>query len=148
MLADALRLIMRIVHTGALAVWLGGGLIYLLSNPNLRYAVAKDVWASHERVVRTLMSRCFALLIASGAYLVFDRLADPRLGMTYITVLGLKLALVAAIWWTITNRRPRRAALSCSRMPAAAWIAIALGAGATVLGVLLTVIYEAQLVGP
>lgn len=144
MLADALRFVMRAVHTGALAVWLGGGLLFFLTRPIVRPTASSEAWAAHERILRTLMNRCFLLLLGSGAYLVFDRLADTRVGALYVAALGVKLALVAAIAWVVSARRPSRAGASRRRLPGTAWLVLALGAGASILGVLLTVIYEAE----
>ncbi len=141
---DVLRFVIRAVHTGAAIAWLGGGLLYLLTRANLRAAANSDAWTAHERLIRSLMGRSFALLLASGAYLIFDRLADPRIGAAYIVALIVKLALVAAIGWMVSARRPSRVEVGRPdrRLLSPAWMTVALGVGATLLGVLLTVIYE------
>lgn len=136
---------MRVAHTGAMALWLGCGLLYLLSQTGLRGAVRAEAWGGYSRIVRMVMSRSFAVTVASGAYLVFDRLADPRLGATYIAVLAAKVALVVASAWVIGGRRKQAASpLSRPRWREPGWIALALGGGALVLGVILTLIYESQ----
>lgn len=140
---------MRAAHTGATAIWLGGGLFYLLSRAQPRQAATGAAWEAYSRMARMLVSRSFAVLVASGAYLVFDRLANPRLGVAYVAVLGLKLALVAAIVGVIGIRRA-----SGSRPPMRpGWlepqrVALVLGAGAMVLGVILAFMYEAEVVTP
>ncbi len=137
---------MRVVHTGALAVWFGGGLLYLLSRPILRPALSSDVRAAHSSLMLSLTRRCFALLLASGAYLVFDRLDDPRVGALYIVVLGVKLALVAAIAW-VTAIGPARGGTKLPGLANTACLVLALGAGALILGVALTAIHEADVAG-
>lgn len=144
-LPDLLWLLMRVAHTGAMALWLGGGLLYLLSQAGLRKSVKDSVWGGYSRTARVVVSRSFAVTVASGAYLVFDRLADPRLGITYIAALAAKIALVAASVWVIGGRRTQGASpLLRPRWREPGWIALALGGGALVLGVALTLIYEVE----
>ena len=149
-LLDLLGLAARLVHVGAASVWLGGGLLYWLSGRLLRGHLEEDKWAIYSRTAGRMLGQSFALLAASGAYLVFDRLADPRLGPLYVPVLVVKLGMVGAIAWTLAAMRPGPASQSLSGPRAkpspglsdpgrrALW----LGAGALALGVALTLIYE------
>ena len=148
-LADELRFIIRVVHTGAFAVWLGGGLLYLLVGTAIRQRVSSEAWATVQDTFRKLAQPSFALLLGSGVYLVFDRLAAPRLGTAYVVVLGAKLTLIAGIVWVLRPRGPRQA----SRLARLGWLgpsqaALILGAGAGLLGVLMTLIYEAEVGSP
>lgn len=148
-LADVLRLLMRVAHTGALAVWLGSGLLFVLTKPQIRPSLSGEVWSGYSRTMRTLMSRSFALLIASGVYLVFDRIAQPRLGLLYVVVLAVKVALVVVAAWITGAGGVKRASTSANPSVRvwwrdAAWQLVALGTAASVLGVLLTLIYEAD----
>lgn len=140
---------MRAAHTGATAIWMGGGLFYLLARAQLRQTATGAAWEAYSRMARMLVSRSFAVLVASGAYLVFDRLANPRLGAAYVAVLGLKLALVAAIVGLIGIRRTpgRRSPTQAGRLEPQR-VALMLGAGAMVLGVILAFMYEAEVVTP
>lgn len=157
-IADVLRFVMRAAHTGALAVWLGSSLFFLLSRSASRPTVSREVWTGAKSTLRLLVRPSFALLIASGAYLTFDRLAEPRLGVAYVAVLGVKLVLVAGIVWVLGAPGPRSGvdtatantedAVSTGRGGRRAdrtWIALVLGGGALLLGVALTLIYEAEL---
>lgn len=150
-LADMLRLLMRVAHTGALAVWLGGGLLFVLTRPQIRPSLSGEIWSSYSRTMRLLMSRSFALLVASGVYLVFDRIAQPRLGLLYVVVLAVKVALVVIAAWITGAGGVKQASASPSANPSVrvwwrdpAWQLVALGTLASVLGVLLTLIYEAD----
>lgn len=144
-LADVMRLVMRTAHLGAMSVWFGGGLLYLLSRSTPRSVANGETAGAYGQLLRTLIGRSFAVLVASGAYLIFDRLSNPRLGITYILVLAVKLALVVTIAWTVGIRRQRVAVAQVRpRWRDPGWIALVLGAGALILGVALTLIYEAE----
>ena len=180
-LPDLLRLVARLVHVGAASVWLGGGLFYWLSSQALRnpeggvggISGPGERSAAYSRTVGTVLGRSFAALAASGAYLVFDRIANPRLSAAYIVVLAAKLALVGGIAWTLAARRqPSAAAEDPAGPPGIAGAPgapgapvnrrsprrgrgsdlarqlIWLGAGALALGVALTLIYEATSAAP
>ncbi|MGI8586305.1 MAG: hypothetical protein ACR2M0_01270 [Chloroflexia bacterium] len=135
--ADALRLTIRVLHVGATAIWFGGGVLHLLARSALRSSADRPGWAAFEAAFHKLARRCFWLLAASGAYLVFDRLTDTRLGVAYVLVLATKLVIVFAIGWLITTARPvLRGRLDRTRL------VLGLAGGAVVLGVLLTLIYE------
>jgi len=141
---ESLRLLLRIVHTGALAIWLGGGALHLIARRALRPAVAPDRWATFDGLFRLWARWSFWALLASGVYLLFDRLADPRLDGGYIAVLGAKLAVVAALWWISGPRTQARQGTGAAHAPDPARVVLALGIVALVLGVALTVLYEGR----
>jgi uncharacterized membrane protein len=171
-LPDLLRLVARLVHVGSASVWVGGGLFYWLSSQALKGSeggvgsvgsVRGERWAAYSRTVGTVLGRSFAALAASGAYLVFDRIANPRLSTAYIIVLAAKLALVGGIAWTLAaRRRPSVAAEDAAGPPGPPGAfrfrrgrgadlgrqLIWLGAGALAFGVALTLIYEATPAAP
>ncbi|MDQ6746764.1 MAG: hypothetical protein M3010_01465 [Candidatus Dormibacteraeota bacterium] len=148
-LADALRLLARLVHTGALVVWLGGGGLHLVARTALRATTDRAQWTAFDATWRRVARLSFWGLGSSGVYLVFDRLADPRVGAVWIGVLAVKLGVVAALWWILGARgghptrggRPLR-----GRDPAR--LVLSLGTVALILGVVLTLLYEAGPRGP
>lgn len=145
---EVLRLIMRVAHVGAMAVWFGSAFFYLLSRPLLAGELNRAVWRTYRARLGVVARRCMGVLIASGAYLAFDRLSDPRRGAAYVVVLVVKLALVAAIIWIAGARRaPPPGAAAGTLRPDPAQLLLALGAGALILGVVLAMIYEAELRG-
>ena len=145
-LADIFSFLMRVAHLGALTALLGSGLFFAVTRSTLRPALGPEDWAAYRRKLRLLTRPSFAVLIVSGVYLVFYRLADPRVGLWYILVLAAKVLLVVAIAWLTSLRGPPRSAAPPKwRDPSL--LALLLGAGALVLGVLLTAIYEADTAG-
>lgn len=148
-LADTLRLVMRALHTGALAAWLGGGLVYMLARSVLRPSLSAEAWGAATSKLRALLGRALSLLVASGAYLLFDRLTDPRIGVGYVSVLAAKLVLVAGmVWVTAAPRGLRGVRNQTTGWRDPGWLSLVLGAGAMVLGVALTLLYEAELARP
>lgn len=139
---------MRALHVGAISVWLGSGLLYLVTRPTIGQEASGGVRKEYGSTMRMLVGRSFMVSVASGAFLLFDRLANPRLGLVYVGVLAAKLAIVVGIAW-ILSVRPRRAHAQVDGAPRPRWSdpgwqALALGVVALLLGVVLTLIYEAQ----
>ena len=146
---DVLRFGARALHLGAVCVWLGSGLLYLLTRPTLIKVATTEAKRSYSRVMGVLAGRSFALSVASGAYLLFDRLANPKIGLLYMVALAAKLAVVSGIVWSVRMSRGRGQAsaegmLRLKRFDQG-WLALALGTLALVLGVVLTLIYEAEI---
>lgn len=137
---DVLRFLMRVVHLGAMSAWLGGGLYFMLSRPSLRQPATAESKAAGANL-RQLLRIAFALLLLSGTFLVFDRLAEPRIGVLYVGVLAVKLALVAAIVWVTGVGRSSGAARTW-RIDTGRLV-LGLGTGALALGVALALLYEA-----
>ncbi len=98
----------RWVHAAASAVWVGGGLFYLIV---LRPALRKSgesggrVNALAAAEFRTLVDVCFFLLVITGISLTLDRLTSGAAGVAYAAVLGIKVAL--SLWMFVLARRRR-----------------------------------------
>jgi hypothetical protein len=141
-MGDLLLAIIRVAHGLTAAVWLGFSLVGVLSPGTLAAARAGGAWSA-----RTVAQTSLWALVVTGAVLMLDRLADPRgTSSLYVLLLGLKLALVAAMGvvsllgaapagesagpggWLTRARRER--------------LLLALGLGAYALGSLLTSAYE------
>ena len=140
-LADGLRFLMRGLHIGAMAVWIGSGLLYLLARSLLR-APAGPAWSAFAQAWGAQARRALGVLVASGVYLLLDRLTDTRLGLAYLGVLAVKLAVVAALAGLLLFRVTPPGRIDSTRL---LW---GLAATAGVLGVLLTVLYEGMPRGP
>lgn len=147
-LGDVLRFLMRVVHLGAMSAWLGGGLYFMLSRSAPRPVSTAESKASGANL-RQLLRIAFALLLLSGTYLVFDRLAEPRVGVVYVGVLAVKLALVAAIVW-VTGVGRSRGTANAARPPRidTGRLVLGLGIGALALGVALALLYESAVKQP
>ncbi len=95
-----LRDLMRTAHVLAGGVWVGGSVIYLLVIvPALRVSGAGSQVAAQIAVLfRRIVNICIGVLVLSGVYLIFDRLASTTVGVAYVVTLAVKtLAALAMI---------------------------------------------------
>lgn len=95
----------------AAAVWMGGSIFYLIV---LQPAMRKD---SSQSLVftksvaahfRTVVDISIVLLIVSGAVIAFNRLTGGTVGVSYVTILGVKVAL--SVWMFLLVQMERRSA--------------------------------------
>ena len=144
------RLLLRVAHAIAAAVWLGGAVYYLLAlRPQLRSsddevrAFARNVqrefgeWAS----VSTL------IMIATGVILMFDRLTDGRGTLAYVLILAVKVAAALVAFWLARSFRRRKrpagkVAVGRARLIDRSWLMLSLGAIAFILGITLSSLYS------
>ncbi len=90
-------LIFRTVHAIAAAIWVGGGIVLLVTiMPALRKA--EDSW--QKNLAATVAARfgrfasgAIGVFVITGGVLTFERLAQPGVTAAYGAVLGLKVAL-------------------------------------------------------
>lgn len=146
-----LTLLMRSLHILAGAAWVGGSLMYLIVVlPALRSGgpvpgVASQVAALFKRLVNF----CMGLLLLSGGYLIFDRLQRTNLGLSYVIVLALKVAIalgMCALAIYMGQNSIRRLARRVTRFSQVApQLSLALGIIVFVLGALLNALYEVAL---
>jgi len=146
-----LRLIVRFAHILAAATWVGGSILYLVVVlPALRKGdPAPAVAAQVAALFRRLVNICIGVLLLSGAFMVFDRLAQTTLGLPYLVVLSLKIVsalamFIVAIYLGQSNIR-RLAKRSTRFSKAAPQLMLALGIFVFLLGALLNVLYEATI---
>ncbi|HLI28823.1 MAG TPA: hypothetical protein VKZ60_17295 [Chloroflexota bacterium] len=147
---DALLLaVIRAAHGLTAAVWVGVSLAGVLSPDWLAAARARG------RVsLRGLAQFALWALVATGALLTLQRLADPAISTLYVVLLAAKLGVVAAMGLAavvlpasppggrpLTGWRQALAGRQRER------VLLGLGLGAYVLGSLLTSAYEAVLRG-
>ena len=148
--AFAARLLLRLAHALAAALWLGGGAYYAtILRPQLRgsdpakQAVAKNIQREFGEWASTLT----LVMIATGVVLSFDRLTDGRGTTVYVALLAAKIVAALLAFWLsgslagrVTGARPRRAGAGPRRINRSAVILL-LGTAAFVLGVALSSIY-------
>ena len=91
-MGDGLLALLRVAHGLTAAVWLGVSLVGALS-PAALVAARTSGGLSWRGLAQTALWA----LVVSGAILMLDRLADPAVSTLYVALLGLKLALVAAM---------------------------------------------------
>lgn len=144
----ALRVLMRTAHIVAGAAWIGGSIFYLVALlPGLRAGGAEPaVGAQVAARFRKLVNVCMGVLLVTGVYLTFDRLASSAVGVAYVVVLGGKIAVALAMFALavyqaqegVSRLRARRGPL----WKAVPRLILALGLLAFLLGALLTGIFE------
>lgn len=147
-------LIVRAAHTIAGAAWVGGNIMYLVAViPALRAvspspevaAIASQIAALFRRMVNI----CMGVLLLTGGYLLFDRLAQTTLGLSYVIVLVLKVAaaiamFVLALYLGQSNIR-KLAKRSTRLSKVAPQLMLALGILVFILGALLNTLFEASI---
>ena len=107
-LASWFHIAVRWAHFISASAWIGGGIFWLIV---LRPAVKKNQPNDHrinENVsleFRSLVDTCLFVLLATGAIMTFDRLTPGTLGVSYLIVLGIKLSLIAVMFYLIRAKR-------------------------------------------
>ncbi len=113
-LGEGFLLLVRWFHSLAAVAWIGGSLFYVLVlRPAQRRAGAQGAATATEVQVqfRGLVDSCIAVLLVTGAVMLFDRLTDATTGTAYVVTVAIKIGL--ALWMFAMARgrwRRRRAA--------------------------------------
>ncbi|MGZ3664490.1 MAG: hypothetical protein ACXVDA_08390 [Ktedonobacterales bacterium] len=145
-----LSTLMRTAHVLAGGVWVGGSVIYLsVIIPALRAAKADpSVGTRIAALFRRVVNICIGVLLISGVYLIFDRLASTTVGVAYVAVLVAKVvaALAMILLAVFQAQEARRPAQKRGRLwkLAPRWI-LGLGILTFLLGVTLMTIFESSL---
>lgn len=146
-----LSTLMRTAHVLAGGVWVGGSVIYLgVIIPALRAANADSLVAARiAALFRRVVNICIGVLLISGVYLIFDRLASTTVGVAYVAVLVAKVAaalamILLAVFQAQEARRPPRKRGRLWKL-APRWI-LGLGILTFLLGVTLTTLFEQSLI--
>jgi len=131
--------VLRIAHSVAAVVWLGGGVYFVLAlRPAAQEAdsAGKAVVAAAQKAYSEWGQIATILLLATGVVLVFERLSAGQGGWIYVALLALKI--IAALWAFIlirTRSRRRRNRRSSTEL------ILMLGFVAFTLGILLASLY-------
>ncbi len=140
------RMLLRLAHAVAAALWLGGGAYYVLAlRPALRSAdpEARAVGQAAQAEFGEWASAATIILIATGVVMTFDRLTNGRGTNVYVILLAVKIvAALAAFWLTgtfVKNSRSR--ARKTKSVLNRSWMILTLGTVAFVIGIALSVVY-------
>ncbi|HEX4207893.1 MAG TPA: hypothetical protein VHZ51_27575 [Ktedonobacteraceae bacterium] len=143
-----LHVLVRTVHILAATAWVGGSIMYqFIVVPALRLGgptpgVAKQIALLYKRMVNL----CIGLLLLTGGYLVFDRLTQTTLGLSYVIVLVIKVAAALVMFMLalyLAQSNIRRLARRSTRLSQVApQLMLALGIGVFILGAVLNGLYE------
>lgn len=141
-IAEWLLLFLRVAHALAATVWVGGGIYYLLA---LRPAVRATgrppdaTIAAAQRSFGEWARTSTVVMVATGAVLMFDRLATDGEGVTYAVLLAAKILAAIGAFWLVSGQRRRRRRPGMSRSTAE--VVLACGLVAYILGVALASVY-------
>jgi uncharacterized membrane protein len=109
-LADILYLTIRWIHAIAAVTWIGGGIFLLIVlQPALvrRNSTFGSVAGLVGKEFRSLVETCVVVLVITGIILALQRLTSPVVGVNYVAVLGLKIALALGMFSLAWARRGR-----------------------------------------
>ena len=125
-LGEGFLLLVRWFHALAAVAWIGGSIFYVLVlRPAQRRAGGQEftvgaVAVGHEvqSQFRGLVDSCIAVLLVTGAVMLFDRLTDATTGTTYVVVVAVKIGLALWMFAMAQNRwRRRRASVAWTGTP-------------------------------
>ena len=115
--SDTFLLFVRWAHLVSAASWVGGSLFYLLVlRPALRRSPGSSggISAAAASDFRALVDTSILVLLVTGVILTTNRLSAGVVGVPYVAVLGIKIAL--SLWMFVLARgRRRRLALLNTR---------------------------------
>lgn len=141
------RVLLRVSHAIAAAVWLGGGAYYLLALRPATRGVdpeAQQAARAAQRAFGEWASLATLVMVATGVVLMFDRVTDGRGTGIYVGLLAVKIAAAVAAFW-MAGSFARRRSTGRERAPTHALdraaIILMLGTVAFVLGVILSSVY-------
>ena len=107
---DILLLAIRWLHAIAAVAWVGGGLFYLLVlRPSLGASQddRRDELRRLGEQFRHLVNTAIAVLLVTGAILTLSRLTSDYVGLPYVIVLVIKIALALYMFYLVRFLRPR-----------------------------------------
>lgn len=154
-LAGAFQVFIHWTHAMAAVAWVGGSLFFAVAlNPALDQVgrtperVSLLVAVSNE--FREVVRLSILVFVVTGAILAVTRLSQPRLSMSYVAVLGVKVALSLWMFW-LSGRIGKRSDAG-NRGSVATWrsawwlrpqyLILVLGAVVYLLSVVLRAVYE------
>lgn len=132
---------LRVAHSVAAVVWLGGGVYFVLAlRPALQEAdsAGRAVVSAAQRAYGEWSQIATIVLLGTGVVLTFERLSDGTGGLTYVALLAAKV--IAGVWAFVLVQariRPRRR----RNQRSSSELILTLGFVAFTLGVVLATLY-------
>ncbi|SVB67045.1 uncharacterized protein METZ01_LOCUS219899, partial [marine metagenome] len=102
------HILVRWAHFVSAAAWVGGSLFWLfVLRPAAKGSEGKtqSLMKAVANEFRSLVNTCIFVLLATGAIMTFDKLAPGLVGISYVAVLGMKIASVALMFYLIRAGR-------------------------------------------
>jgi uncharacterized membrane protein len=137
-------LFLRVAHALAAAVWLGGGVYYLVAiRPVVRATDAppREFVGAAQKLYGEWARTATLVMIATGVVMSFDRLGNGSGGITYAALLAAKVAAAIAAFWLAGVRPGRRAVRRKGVVRSTPELILSLGLFAFVIGVILASVY-------
>ena len=111
-IVDLFHTLVRWVHFVSSAAWIGGGIFWLLVlKPALNKTNSSQVHSKLNSLAaiefKSVVDTCLFVLIGTGALMTFDRLSQDSMGVPYVSILGVKIILVAIMFLLARGRRSR-----------------------------------------
>ena len=119
--SDVFLLVVRWLHLVSAAAWVGGSIFYLVVlRPALRRSPEPPQWATAtSSEFRALVDSCIFVLLVTGVILTVNRLTPNVVGVSYVSTLGIKIALSVWMFVLARGRRRRTALLNVDPHPEA-----------------------------
>lgn len=139
--SDWMLVALRVAHSVAAVVWLGGGVYFVLAlRPALQEAdsAGRAVVAAAQRAFGKWARIATIVLLGTGVVLTFERLSEGAGGLTYVVFLAAKV--IAGVWAFVLVRarvRPRRR----RNQRSSSELILTLGFVAFTLGIVLATVY-------
>lgn len=125
---------LRVFHSVAALVWVGGGIYYLVA---IRPQGGGEFAQEAQRRFHEWARPATLVMIATGVVLIFDGLSSNTAGITYVVTLTVKVGTALTAFWFVSWRR---SAARSSR----GQLAVSLGTAAFVLGVVISSIWPSN----
>ena len=141
-IGEGVLLLIRWMHAIAAVTWVGGTLFYVLAlRPRPTDAEPRGPGLSAEALLRFrgVVDTAIAVLVITGAVMLFDRLSEPTTPPAYTIAAAAKVGL-ALVMFVIARRRWGRPAPRTGGEPTAAAVGIRARARSLTSGVNLTII--------
>ncbi|CAN5499040.1 hypothetical protein BH24CHL1_BH24CHL1_01770 [soil metagenome] len=139
--SDWMLVLLRVAHSVAAVVWLGGGVYFFLAlRPALQEAdsAGQAVAAAAQRAYGEWAQIATIVLLGSGVVLTFERLSDNTGGLTYVALLAAK---VLAGVWAFALVRVRLRSRRRRNQRSSSELILMLGFVAFTLGIVLATLY-------
>ena len=113
-ITDVILIIVRWVHLVSSAAWVGGSLFYIaVLRPALRRSPEPSKWinAATATEFRLLIDTSIFILLITGVVLTFERLTHGYVGIPYVAVLSIKIAMSVWMFIVVIIKRRRNSIL-------------------------------------
>ena len=125
---------LRVLHSGAAVIWVGGGLYYLVA---IRPHGSTEFASQAQTRFREWARPATGVMLATGVILLFEGLSSNTAGVTYAAVLAGKIGAALAAFWLVSFRRKGAGGSRAQQ-------AVALGMAAFLLGVVISTVWPAE----